>query len=82
MINKKPWIYGPYTIKYPPAPILYSQEYIKNKSAQKINIINTNSNTNLPSVNKENIKKVKPWREASVKSHELFIWETKKLTII
>jgi hypothetical protein len=81
MINNKPWIYGPYKIKYPPCPILYSQEYNKNKS-QKINIITTNSNTDLLSVNKENIKEIKPWRQASVKSHELFIWDTKKLTII
>jgi hypothetical protein len=82
MINNKPWIYGPYKNKYPPCPILYSQEYNKNIPSQKINIITTNLNLNLTSDNKKNIKKVKPWRQASVKSHELFIWDTKKLTII
>ena len=82
MINNKPWIYGPYNLKHPPCPILYSQEYNKNIPSQKINIITSNSNLNLTSDNKKNIKEMKPWRQASVKSHELFIWDTKNLTII
>lgn len=75
MINNKPWMYGPYNIKYQPCPILYSQEY--NKLSQKINSITTNLNPKLPPVNKK-----KPWSQASVKSHELFILDTKNLTII
>jgi hypothetical protein len=72
MIHNKPWMYGPYNVKYPPCPILYSQ---------KINIIPTKLNSKLPS-DEKNIKKIKSWREASVKSHNLFLWESKKLTII
>jgi hypothetical protein len=81
MIHNKPWMYGPYNVKYPPCSILYSQENNKNNS-QKINsVTETLIPKSIPD-NKKNIKKVKPWRQASVKSHELFIWDTKKLTII
>jgi hypothetical protein len=76
MINNKPWMYGPYNIKYQPCPILYSQECNKKKSSQKINLT-TNLNSKPPLVNKK-----KSWREASVKSHKLFIYDTKDLTII
>lgn len=86
MLHNKPWINGPYNITYPPCLILYSQENNKKESSSKINTDLYKTDTiNLInksiSNKKENIT-IKSCREASVKSHQLFLWESKKLTII
>jgi hypothetical protein len=66
---KKEWSPGPFNTPYPKSPPL-----------------NCESDITLPKKNiipKDPIKNKRiPWKQASVKSHELFIWESQKLTII
>jgi hypothetical protein len=87
-MHNKPWFNGPFNIKYEPCPLLYQE--LKTKNNQEIILEESKSKNNQEIIlqesksknNQEIIKKPIPWREACVKSHKLFIWETKKLTII
>ena len=83
MKDIKPWINGPYKTIHD-LPIIKNKNVIpelnkNNKSELKKNVIQElNKNNKI----KEKSNKHIPWRQACVKSHELFLWESKKLTII
>jgi len=68
-LSKKEWSSGPFITPYPKAIPLNTESDLK---LPKKPIIPNNCIKN---------KKI-PWKQASVKSHELFLWESKKLTII
>ena len=65
----KPWSSGPFIPPYPKCQPLNCESDI---TLPKKNIIPNNTIKN----------KKMHWNQASVKSHALFIWESKKLTII
>jgi hypothetical protein len=78
MFHEKEWNNGPFTIKYSNEIKLIKQVKVFNHVLPRVyNIKELN-------INKEIKEKdtLKPWHQASVKSHALFIWESKILTII
>lgn len=79
MNTTKPWLSGPFKIPYPECPPIHYESGIK-KPIKKISMLPTTINNN--KTNNKKIEKQVPWKEASVKSHELFLWESQKLTII
>jgi len=81
MFHEKKWNNGPFIIKYNSIP--YQFDHIKkNKLFNHVlprvyNIKELNSPKEIKEKNN-----FKPWNQACVKSHALFVWESKILTII
>jgi len=82
-MEKKPWVNGPYKTIHD-LPIIKNKNVIpelnKNNKSELKNIIQE-LNKNNKIKEKSNNKQI-PWRQACVKSHELFLWESQKLRII
>lgn len=79
---KKPWLSGPFRSLFPISDPIHFEPPIE-KPKKIFNPPKYNSINKSKEKTKEiNYNKLIPWKEASVKSHELFILETKKLTII
>jgi len=83
MKPKKKWLYGPFRSDFPTSNPIHYQPPIEKPT---LKIIQNNINLEIKNISctkKEvNYDKLPPWRDACVKSHKLFLWESKKLTII
>lgn len=83
MKPKKIWLNGPFRSKFPTAIPIHFQPPIEKPILKITQPIKTNPSIKKIYTKKEiNYNKLPRWQDACVKSHELFIWETKKLTII
>ena len=83
---RKNWLYGPFKSDFPTANPIHFQPPIEKPILLNKTIPVNKTSTEIKNISyrkKEvNYDKLPPWRDACVKSHELFILETKKLTII
>jgi len=81
-MTRKPWSSGPFKSLFPISnPIHFEPPIEKPKKKfdhPKYDLIDKSKEK----IKEKNYNKLIPWKDACVKSHELFIWETKKLTII
>ena len=84
MIHDKEWFTGPYTTKYDLYGSIEKAPDIKKVSNKYDNVqskVYLTPNNNVIN-NKIKYDNNPPWKQACVKSHALFIWETKHLGII